>query len=383
MERLRFPAPTSPTSIALLAVLALAPLVILPRFRIVNINIRPGRFLQLRKRSDNEKYEETEVVSLRIYPIKSCRGFEVSRTTLRKQGLDLDRRWMFVDAKTNEFLTIRQIPEMTLINTGLSPDGEFLELSIAKDSDNDVEKKEKVISIPAYPTPDWLAAHTTLERVKIWDVETDGYLYGPGTTGVNEFFSTFLNREVRLVYKGPTPRVLRGNADPQLLGREQDTFFPDVLPLLIGSEASLRELNERLERKGEEPITIERFRPNIIVRGTEPWVEDRWKVVRFSAAAASDDEASTSSSSKQQPLDIDIVARCARCQVPNVDPATAQKHRHEPWDTLMAYRRVDEGIKFKPCFGMMGVPRNEGEIEVGMKMEVLDVTDGHRYIKGF
>lgn len=379
MERLKFPSPTSPTSIALLAVLALAPLVILPRFGIININIRrPGRLLRLRKHNDDEKYKETEVVSLRIYPIKSCRGFEVSTTTLRKQGLDLDRRWMFVDAETNEFLTIRQIPEMTLINTGLSPDGEFLELSIADDAD------DRAIAVPAYPTPDWLSAHTTLSRVKIWDVETDGYLYGP-STGVNEFFSPFLNRDVRLVYKGPTPRVLRGNADPRLLGREQDTFFPDVLPLLIGSEASLRELNERLERKGEEPITIERFRPNIIVRGTEPWVEDRWKVVRFSAPDNHDDASPSpsSSSSKQEPLDIDIVARCARCQVPNVDPATAQKHRHEPWDTLMAYRRVDEGIKFKPCFGMMGVPRNEGEIEVGMKMEVLDVTDEHRYIKGF
>ncbi|KAL2217598.1 MOSC N-terminal beta barrel domain-containing protein [Thermoascus aurantiacus ATCC 26904] len=372
MDRFKLPSPTtSPSSIALLAVLALAPVVVtlfLPRLgvNLDNINITRSslvRLIRKNREDDNDndnKSKTTEVVSLRVYPIKSCRGFEVSRTTLRMHGLDLDRRWMFVDAETNGFLTIRQIPEMTLINTGLSPDGEFLEISIADAA--------KVVRIPAYPTPDWLAAHTTLERVRIWDIETDGYLYNDGPeVEVNEFFSAFLRRAVRLVYKGPTPRVLRGNADPRLLGRTQHTFFPDVLPLLIASEASLAELNARLERKGADPITVERFRPNIVVRGTQPWAEDRWKLPK----------------SKKQPLDVDIVARCARCQVPNVDPATAHKHRHEPWDTLMSYRRVDAGIRFKPCFGMLGVPRAEGEIAVGMRMEVLDVTDQHWYIKGF
>lgn len=404
MDRFKLPSPTtSPSSIALLAVLALAPVVVtlfLPRLgvNLDNINITRSslvRLIRKNREDDNDndnKSKTTEVVSLRVYPIKSCRGFEVSRTTLRMHGLDLDRRWMFVDAETNGFLTIRQIPEMTLINTGLSPDGEFLEISIADaavvDDNVDIDKK-KVIRIPAYPTPDWLAAHATLERVRIWDIETDGYLYNDGPeVEVNEFFSAFLRRAVRLVYKGPTPRVLRGNADPRLLGRTQHTFFPDVLPLLIASEASLAELNARLERKGADPITVERFRPNIVVRGTQPWAEDRWKLVRFtSSSPPSSDSDDTSSSSKpkskKQPLDVDIVARCARCQVPNVDPATAHKHRHEPWDTLMSYRRVDAGIRFKPCFGMLGVPRAEGEIAVGMRMEVLDVTDQHWYIKGF
>lgn len=44
-------------------------------------------------------------------------------------GLDLDRQWMFVNAKTLEFLTIRQIEQMTLINTGLSEDGKSLVLN--------------------------------------------------------------------------------------------------------------------------------------------------------------------------------------------------------------------------------------------------------------
>lgn len=42
----------------------------------------------------------SEVTDLRIYPIKSCRGISVKKSFLTKKGLDLDRRWMFVDAET-------------------------------------------------------------------------------------------------------------------------------------------------------------------------------------------------------------------------------------------------------------------------------------------
>jgi uncharacterized protein YcbX len=46
--------------------------------------------------------EVNEIIELRIYPIKSCRGISLKKARLTKQGLDLDRRWMFVDAKTHK-----------------------------------------------------------------------------------------------------------------------------------------------------------------------------------------------------------------------------------------------------------------------------------------
>lgn len=178
------------------------------------------------------------------------------------------------------------------------------------------------------------------------------------------------------MYKGPERRILRGNGAPEILGREQDTYFPDVHPVLIASAASIEELNARLVKGGNEAITIERFRPNIVVTGDVPWEEDSWKVVRI---VGNDKDGKRGDGA----VELDVVARCARCQVPNVDPDTAEKHRRQPWDTLMKYRRVDEGIKFKPCFGMLSAPRQEGRVEVGMGFEVVEVTDGHRYIKGF
>ena len=176
--------------------------------------------------------------------------------------------------------------------------------------------------------------------------------------------------------------MLKGNGAPKLLGREQTTGFPDVFPILIASEASLTELNSRLRKINLDPITVERFRPNIVIRGQTPWVEDSWKTIRIRCAEKGEDSVGQEFSSSV-PLDLDIVARCARCQVPNVDPETAEKHKKQPWDTLISYRRIDQGIKWKPCFGMLSAPRNEGAIEVGMRLEVLEETNEHRYITGF
>lgn len=273
-------------------------------------------------------------------------------------GLELDRNWMVVDANTRQFLTIRQIPQMTLINTGISDDGDDLVIGI---------EGEGEVRIPLRPSREWLDLNTTLEQVTIWDCVTDGYIYGPEVNGI---FSRFLGRDLCLVYKGPTPRALKGNGDPRLLGREQNVNFPDVFPVLVASMTSMAELNSRLQPRGADSITIERFRPNIIIKGNLPWTEDSWKLVRISG----DDS---------KPLDLDVLSRCARCQVPNVDPDTAVKHPTEPWDTLVGYRRIDEGIKYKPCFGMLCAPRYGGLVQVGMKFEVLEETDQHRYIKGF
>lgn len=365
---------------ALTVLLLVVPILLIPMVILGPESNQFRRLQQLwsRRRQQNTN-NSSEIVSLRVYPIKSCRGFTVNKSTLRSYGLDYDRQWMFVDAETQQFLTIRQIPEMTLINTGLSEDGRSLLLSITG-VDGDIATMEKPISIPAVPEMDWLEQHTTLSQVKVWDVVTDGYVYG---NEVNEPFSRFLGRNVALVYKGPTPRVLQGNGDPQLLGRTQSVNFPDVHPILIASETSIAELNSRLHQKGADPITIECFRPNIVIKGNAPWAEDSWKTVRFNGSNGSLPENGNSFVSSSPALDLDIVARCARCQVPNVNPETAEKHPKQPWDTLVSYRRVDEGIRFKPCFGMLAAPRNEGAIEVGMRFDVLEETTQHRYIKGF
>lgn len=156
-------------------------------------------------------------------------------------------------------------------------------------------------------------------------------------------------------------------------------------PLQIASVSSLSDLNEHLNENGQAGITIERFRPNIIVEGQEPWDEDSWSVVSF-----------MSSTNDEGKLVVDILCRCVRCLVPNVTPETAAKNEKEPWSTLMQFRRIDEGITYKPCFGMLAAPRLDytsiekcvdnkhvGMIQVNDYMRVEERTDKHRYVTGF
>ncbi|KAK2697477.1 hypothetical protein QWA68_004200 [Fusarium oxysporum] len=296
---------------------------------------------------------DDEIVRLRVYPVKSCRGFDVKSTQLLRTGLDLDRNWLFVTADKHEFITIRANSNMTLIITAWDADTDTLTISL----------NEHKIEIPAHPTTQWLKNNTELKKATIWGEQTDAWEYAESLT---KPISEFLNMDVRLMYKGPTPRVLRGSGAPHRLGRTEATKFADMMPVLVASMASMNELNERLTQAGEDKIEIDRFRPNVIIRGSVPWVEDGWKTLQIGEG--------------EHRLDLDVVCRCLRCQVPNVHPITADKHPRQPWNQLMKYRRIDPGLKFKPSFGMLCAPSDEGHIEVGMKFQVTAMMNDHFFI---
>lgn len=199
----------------------------------------------------------TEVVQLRIYPIKSCRGIVVNKAGLTTTGLDLDRHWMFIDATERKFLTIRSDPSMTLIDTSLSPDWQQLTISIHGSEDK--------VTIPAYPTREWLEQNTTLGKVEIWGEQTDAWEY---SAEINAIFSCYFDKDVALVYKGPEDRMCAINAQKEKYGEDIAHHFADVMSLQVASQASIDDLNRRLKEKGhDEELTIERFRPNIIVKG--------------------------------------------------------------------------------------------------------------------
>jgi uncharacterized protein YcbX len=309
----------------------------------------------------------TQIVSMRVYPIKSCRGIEVDETRLRKTGLLLDRNWMFISKSDRKFMTIRSNPAMTLVDTNIVTEGKQTLLEIT------VHGTDARVVIPAFPTQEWLAANTTLSEVEIWEEKTDAYEY---SDEINSVFTKFFKQDVALVFKGPQHRNINVNGRADLYGKAQEHHFADVMSLQVASEASLNDLNQRLAKiPGADPLTVERFRPNIIVRGRDdkPWEEDTWKRVRITTTLPDREMLFK--------LDLDVVARCARCQVPNVNPDTAEKHPKQPWDELMKFRRVDKGgpARWKPCFGMLCVPKNEGIVMIGSTLEVLETTDKHLY----
>lgn len=284
---------------------------------------------------------------------------------------------MWVTHPGHEFQTIRQNSKMTLIRPSYNASTDTL--TITAPAPNSIDEKIES-SIPAHPTSEWLESNTSIEKVKIWEQWTPAHVYSPNLTkGFNDFFG----QDVRLVYKPPVsdqPRELRSNGAKEFLGRDGSTCFPDLMPLLLGSSSSLNELNTRLKARSASPapISVTRFRPNILINGDSaaPWDEDRWKTFSITPAGPHGGK----------PMTFDITQRCARCRVPNVDPETAEEDKKEPWDTLVGYRRIDEGIKWKPCFGMLCVPRlSEGvaKVKLGDKVQVTEVTTRHLYKAGF
>lgn len=261
------------------------------------------------------------VSSLIYYPIKACRGFEVDSSNIERMGLEHDRRMMVVTPE-GEFLTQREFPKLALVKPDLQ--GDILTLS-APDFDS--------IQLPIRTTGfSW--------HVNIWKSK-DVQAIDQGEEAV-EWFSDWLGTSVRLVH---VAEGLQRTLDPQYTVNEDDhTGFADGFPILLISEESLGDLNSRLEK----PLPMNRFRPNIVVKGCDPFAEDTWNQIQIGDVTLA------------------IVKPCARCEVTTIDKDTLERSK-EPLKTLGKYRKHALGA----IFGQNVIPLNGGRLRLGMNVELL------------
>ncbi len=242
------------------------------------------------------------IARLFVYPIKSCAGVEVSEVILTETGLEFDRAWMVVD-EDGEFVSQRELPRMALIQPKMRHADMILR------------------------APGMLALHISLNEVeapatvRVWDDEVKAYDMGAVAA---QWFSDFLGRKLRLVRFDPDhPRF----SDKRWTGGvEALNQFSDGYAVLVTSDASLAGLNTRLEAAGQAPVTMQRFRPNIVLSGIEAHDEDRLDVMRIEG--------------ESEQMQLKAVKPCARCPIPNIDPATGTSSP-EVSDMLQAYRRND------------------------------------------
>lgn len=120
--------------------------------------------------------------------------------------------------------------------------------------------------------------------------------------------------------------------------------FADGYPYLLANEASLRDLQQRCPAS----VSIEQFRPNLVVTGAAAWDEDSWKVIRVGEVV------------------FDVAKPCSRCIFTTVSPERGQKHPSgEPLETLKRFRTAQDNGDVD--FGQNLIARNSGVIRVGMK----------------
>jgi uncharacterized protein len=261
-----------------------------------------------------ERWVTITLTGITLYPIKSAGGIPVDSWELDQFGLTLDRRWLVVDA-TGQFISQRDYPRMALVRPTLqngclrvdAPGMPPLELSVN-------------------PAP------AVLTRVTVWDDSCDATWVGEVAA---RWFSAFLGCAASLVHM---PAQTLREANPVYAPTGTPVSFADAYPLLLISEASLDDLNQRLSA----PLPMNRFRPNLVLAGCRPYEEDSWTLIRIGET------------------DMEVVKPCDRCVITTTDQATAERGK-EPLSTLATYRRVDG----KVLFGQNVVHRGRGRLRVG------------------
>ncbi len=245
-----------------------------------------------------------EVTGIFLYPVKSLRGIAVEEATVDELGLDGDRRFMVIDG-TGKMLTQRSLPRMALVETALAADRLILraegagETTVGRASD------------PAAP----------VRAVAVW--KSAGLQTEDCGDGAARWLADFLGVPCRLVRIGsafarpiPTHRAYAPEGETVA----HRVTFADSHPIMLLGEASLEELNGRMRAQGEAALPMDRFRPNLVVRGGAPFAEDGWGRIRVGTVTLRGCDP------------------CARCIITTIDQRTTARGV-EPLRTLATYRR--------------------------------------------
>ncbi|MBS3148402.1 MOSC N-terminal beta barrel domain-containing protein [Candidatus Woesearchaeota archaeon] len=260
------------------------------------------------------------VCALNYYPVKSCAGTPLMRAELDSNGIKHDREFMVVDAVSGKFETQRKKPQMALVKPALS--GNYIEFNAPGMTPLDVIVRKQGKTMDVF----------------VRDIPCKGVDQGEEAA---RWFSNYLGGDYRLVrFSDECVRYAGGKPEQGYVA------FADAYPLLVISEESRADLSLQVGYD----IPMDRFRPNIVISGSKPYVEDSILNMRIGD------------------VEFSFVKPCVRCNITLVDQTSAQLGK-EPLATLTKYRRNADG---KIEFGQNVVHKLNGPIAVGDSIKILD-----------
>lgn len=267
------------------------------------------------------------IQQLAIYPVKSLRGFTVESAQLTAKGLLYDRHWMVID-ENNRFVSQRKFGNMVLIHTQIN-NGQLI-LSIPSNA------KSQPLFIDVSKTPSSTPFEATIWK-DICEVIDEG-------EAASQWLTHALSSptKLRLVRMGNKPRP---QSKPGLVGVQTHTDFADAAPFLVANTQSLAAVNQQLAKADLQAVTIERFRPNIVLEGIDAFAEHQ----------------------VQQLIHPNYQLKhcypCERCVMPTIDIATGIRHPQQQPFSLIADINPMPGNAKSPAFGENAVlVRGEGSI---------------------
>lgn len=294
------------------------------------------------------------ISEINIYPIKSLKGISLSEALVEKRGLRYDRLWMLTDTD-GMFFTQRETPKMAAITVAV----DFGGLTVTADGFPDLR-------IPAEPD------RGKRQNVTVWKSSVGCEVY---VGEVSEWFSDVLQRKCQLVRM---PDTSERHVSERFDTGKDIVSFADGYPLLLIGEASLADLNERIAKSAADadeeppaPIPMNRFRPNVVIVGGDPFEEDKWSMIRIGETV------------------FRVAKPCARCVVTTVDQKTGEFDGKEPLKTLASYRMAKDVFpKSYESFGhtatavLIGenlIPENPGStLRTGDGVSVMEDRRGER-----
>ncbi|WP_077044571.1 MOSC domain-containing protein [Pseudomonas sp. KK4] len=259
------------------------------------------------------------------YPLKSGKGETLQQIGLDKLGLDGDRRWMLVDEASGRFLTQRAVAQMSQLSALWNAEGG---LTLAAPGFSAID-----VALPG--------SDAELRGVTIW---RDTLRVPDAGDAAAAWVSEFIGKPTRLVH---VP-VERARMTESGYGSDDDQVaFADGYPLLLIGQASLDDLVQRVGR----PLEMLRFRPNLVIEGSDAYAEDSWKRLRIGD------------------VEFRVVKSCSRCILTTIDPRTGERSAdREPLATLQKYRAQADGA----MFGQNLVNDSNGTLQVGMPVTILE-----------
>ncbi|MEW2414382.1 MOSC N-terminal beta barrel domain-containing protein [Streptomyces sp. NPDC046866] len=269
------------------------------------------------------------VHALHVHPVKSVAGTAPDEVAVEPWGFSGDRRWAVVD-DGNTVITQRQQPRLALAAARPLAGGR-----VALSAPG---MAELVVEVPA-PGP--------LEPVVLFGKKVETVV---AAAAAADWFSEYLGVPARLVHLDDP--AVRRPVDPDYALPGETVSLADAYPVLLTTRASLDALNALIAQGGhpeEGPLPMDRFRPNLVVAGAEPWAEDGWRRIAIGDAVFRG------------------VRECGRCIVTTTDQRTAERGK-EPLKTLAGHRRIGKSL----AFGRQLVPVRTGTVRVGDEVRVLE-----------
>ncbi|XP_063040691.1 mitochondrial amidoxime-reducing component 1 [Engraulis encrasicolus] len=280
-----------------------------------------------------KKLTQVGVVSqLLLHPLKSGKALQIATAECLRMGLKYgelrDRQWLVV-TEDGQMVTGRQEPRLVLLQMtaeGLNiclnaPDMEELKVPLHQPSNNIMD-------------------------CRVFGADIQGRDCGDE---VSEWLTRYLasDKTFRMVHYEPHMKARQSAKIARPFPPDEEVAYPDAAPVMLLSEASVQDLNTRLDKD----VTVARFRPSIVVSDCEAFSEDTWHEIQIGSVR------------------MKRVMACGRCVFTTVDPETGVISRKEPLDTLKGYRQCDPSLKTlhktAPLFGQYYIVKQTGVLHVG------------------